>query len=191
MAKVHGMKTLPISGRLDGVVYRRTREGVVAARQPRKDLSKSRKKKVISAEQQTQRDRFKRANGYVRRVLSDPLARRAYEKLGDERNRRFDRLIASDYLTPPEIEHVELSAYHGKPGDLIRVLAFDDVEVVSVKVEISTAAKVLLEQGVATKEQGVWNYKATSNTGAHDYLVIKVTAEDRPANCTTRSVMYP
>ena len=190
MGKVISNQPFGLSGRVDGFVYRQTREGVVVARQPRpKAYAKDRRKPTKA--QAAQQMRFREANGYAQRVLADPLARRAYERLGEEQNRRYDRLIVSDFFTPPVIEHVELGGYHGRPGDLIRILAFDDVEVVSVKVEINTASGTPVEQGFAAKQQGVWNYSATVAPAPNETLVITVTARDRPDHATTAKFVYP
>lgn len=144
-----------------------------------------------SAAQLKQRQRFSRANEYSRSVLADPCHRMAYEALAKSLNRRMDRMVASDYLTPPEVRHIELSGYHGQPGDVIRVVAVDDVEVVSVHVELRTAADTILEQGAATPRHGVWNYSATIAPPPGEKLTITATAADRPGNKATASVAYP
>lgn len=190
MGKAPGNAAVKLSGRIDDFVYRQTQYGLVVARRPRGPLLPGDATEPTPA-QVTQQRRFADANLYARKVLADPLARRAYERLARERNRRYDRLVASDYLTPPEIEHVELSGYRGQPGDLIRVLAHDDVEVVAVEVQINTAAGALVEQGFATRAHGVWNYAATTAASGNDFLVVTVTAIDRPGNRTTQKVMYP
>jgi hypothetical protein len=190
MAKISGNAGIPLSGRVDGFVYRQTKVGVVVARQPRKEMFKARTKKTSVAQSST-RSRFKEASGYAKRVLQDPLVRRAYQRFAKERNRRFDRVPVSDFLSPPEIEHIDLSRYRGRPRDLIRILAFDDVQVVSVEVEIHTAAGVLVEKGVAKSAHDVWDYCATATTDPSTALVITVTAIDRPQHRTTQKVVYP
>lgn len=177
---------LNVSGRVDGWVYRQVQGQVVVARQPR---PKGKKAKPSPA-QAAQQLRFRMANEYVKRVLADPCRRRAYEQLAQERNRRADRLVASDYLTPPEVEHIDVTDYQGRRGGAIRVLAFDDVEVVSVKVALSTAAGVLLEQGFATKDHGVWVYTTTATATLGGTLTIRATATDRAENQATRTVSY-
>jgi hypothetical protein len=190
MAKISGNAGVPLSGRVDGFVYRQTSVGVVVARRPRKDPYKPRGKKTSDA-QLTTRTQFAQASQYAKKVLKDPLARRAYQRFAKVRNRRFDRVPVSDYLTPPEIEEIDLSAYQGRPRDVIRVLAFDDVQVVSVEVEIHTAAGVLVEKGEAKAAHDVWTYVASAAADLSTPLVITITAVDRPDNRTTKKVVYP
>jgi hypothetical protein len=189
MGKISGNAAGKLSGRIDDFVYRQTLHGVVVARRPRPRVSTRKPKK--SAAQATQQERFRCANLYAHHVLEDPLARRAYERLAKERQRRFDRLVVADYLTPPEIEHIELGGYHGRAREMIRVLAWDDVEVVSVQVQIHTTGGMLVEAGEARPVHGVWTYTATVDAPANDHLVITIAARDRPDNAVTQKVVYP
>src|SRR5581483_8258437 len=95
---------------------------------------------------------------------------------------RADKLVAADFLNPPVVEEIDASEYEGQPGGLIRVIATDDVEVVSVGVAIRTASGVLVEDGSATKLHGVWRYVATGAAPAGAPLVITATAKDRPGH---------
>jgi hypothetical protein len=189
MGKISGNAVGTLSGRVDDFVYRQTLHGVVVARRPRPKAAPRKQKK--SSAQKDQQERFSCANLYARHVLEDPLARRAYERLAKERNRRFDRMVAGDYLTPPVIEHIELAGYHGRAGEPIRVLAWDDVEVVSVEVQIHTTGGTLVEKGQARSVHGVWNYAASADAPANEYLIITVTARDRPDNAVSQKIVYP
>ena len=184
MAKAVFNSALSISGMVDGFVYRKVRGQVVVSGRPVRD------KDAPSAAQTKQRRRFAHANEYAKSVLADPCRRGAYEHLARLLNRRYDRLVASDFLTPPEVEHIELSEYHGQVGDVIRVLAFDDVEVVSVDVALHTAAGALVEKGRAAKEHGVWLYTATAAAPAGETLTITATARDRPGHPGVGSTTY-
>ena len=134
-----------------------------------------------SRAQQAQRDRFKEATWYARRVLADPCQLEAYQALGRQLKRRADKLVTSDFLTPPVVDRIDVSSYQGQAGDIIRVLATDDVEVVSVDVVVQ-AADVLIERGPAAKVHGVWCYTATTAAPAGAALTITATAKDRPGN---------
>jgi hypothetical protein len=135
-----------------------------------------------TAAQKSQRERFSAAMAYARTVLSDPCQLEAYEALGRRLNRRADKLVTSDYLTPPVVDRIDVSGYQGQSGGMIRVLATDDVEVVSVEVAIQAAGNAVLERGPAAKVHGVWCYTATMSAPAGLALTITATAKDRPGN---------
>jgi len=99
--------------------------------------------------------------------------------------------VTSDYLTPPEVRRIDLSGYRGQPGDFVRVIAVDDVEVVSVGVSIQSANGTVLEQGAARKIHGVWRYTATQAMPVDETMNITATAVDRPGNEASASVAYP
>ncbi len=174
-----------LSGTQGGLVYRNTGGQIVMARRPRPS------KRKPSAAQLQQRERFAAAGRYARKVLADPCQLRAYEALARERNRRADKLVASDFLTPPVVDAIDLSGYRGEPGGLIRVLATDDIEVVSVHVAVHTAAGVKLEEGLAGKLHGVWRYLTTAARPGSETLTITATATDRPGHHGTARIAYP
>lgn len=135
-----------------------------------------------SRAQQAQRDRFKQATWYARRVLADPCQLEAYQALGKQLNRRADELVTGDFLTPPVVDRIDVSSYQGQPGGVIRVLATDDIEVVSVDVTVQAAGDVLIERGPAAKVHGVWCYTAIASAPVGAALTIIATAKDRPGN---------
>lgn len=134
-----------------------------------------------SRAQQAQRDRFKEATWYAKRVLADPCQLEAYQALGKQLNRRADKLVTGDFLTPPVVDRIDVSNYQGGAGGVIRILATDDIEVVSVDVTVQ-AAGLLIERGPAAKVHGVWCYTATTSVPAGAALTITATAKDRPGN---------
>lgn len=174
-----------VSGLADGWVYRRVNSQTIAAGRPKPATSKP------TAAQLAQRDRFVRAAEYATETLGDPCQRRVYQALAKERNRRADKLLTSDYLTPPVVEHIEVSGYRGQPGGLIRVIATDDIEVVAVHVAIQTGAGAVVEQGAAGKIHGVWVYRATTVAPDGEALKITGTAKDRPGHVGEATVSYP
>jgi hypothetical protein len=171
-----------VSGRMDNWVYRRVNDHTVIARRP------AASKRKATAAQKSHRERFRLAGEYVMRVLSDPCQRRAYEALAAKQNRRADKLVMSDFLTPPTIDLIELTSYRRRPGDVIRVLAADDVAVVSVHVTIETSSGDPIEEGAAREVHGVWIYTATVMTSVHQALRITASATDRPGNVGSATV---
>ena len=125
--------------------------------------------------------------GYAKRVLADPLQRELYQQLGAARKQPPNALLISNFLHPPTVDRIELVGYRGQPGDPIKVLATDDIEVVSVTVAIRAAGGAPVETGPATKVHGVWVYTATTRAPEGRSLVIEATATDRPGNKATQT----
>ncbi len=88
----------------------------------------------------------------------------------------------ADFLHPPEIVEVDVSAYSGKAGETIRARVQDDVKVKEVKVVIASDQDQLIEQGAATPGDGLWwNYTTTINATSGNVKVI-VHAWDLPGH---------
>jgi hypothetical protein len=89
----------------------------------------------------------------------------------------------------PKITAVDLSGYTGKPGEMIRMEAVDDFEVVSVSLVVARLDGTLIENGAAaaTGAGNVWVYTTTAAAPAGQTLLVHVTAADRPGNQTTHS----
>jgi hypothetical protein len=165
-----------LSGATGGLVFRHINDKTVASRRAAPGSN------TPSPAQSAQRERFRQAAAYARNVLADTCQKRVYAALARERGRRVDKLVESDFLTPPWIEAIEPADYRGRAGAAIRVLAFDDVEVVAVSVAILTAEDRLLEEGAAEKVHGVWVYRTTTDAPAGAALTVTATARDRPGN---------
>lgn len=162
-----------VSGKIDGWVYRNLNGRVVAHayHPPEKDEP--------SAAQLDHRERFRAAQAYAAEILAHPLRRAVYLKLGAERKRPINALLVSNFLTPPEIETIELADYTGRAGQRIEVLATDLVAVAGVTVEIRTKDGTVIESGPATDEHGVWTYRTTKNVPAKSDWEVEVTARNR------------
>lgn len=176
-----------LSGTQGGLVYRNVGGQTVIARRPDQPT----RKRKPSAAQLAQRERFAAAGRYARSVLADPYQRREYERLAAASHRRIDKLVESDFLTPPVVEEINLAEYTGGSGDVIRVFATDDVEVVSVDVALHTAAGARLEAGRAVKIHGVWVYTTTTAAPSQQRLIISATAKDRPGHEGVSAASYP
>jgi hypothetical protein len=174
-----------VSGLMDDVMYRQLGGQIIMQGAPRQ------RRDAKTPAQLARRERFAAAIRYAQTVLADPYQREHYTDLAKERGRRADKLLTSDFLTSPEVRRIDLAAYHGRPGDLIRIIAVDDIEVVSVDIALHTAAGALLEQGSARKIHGVWLYTATAAAPAGERVTCTVTARDRPGNETTGTAVYP
>jgi hypothetical protein len=176
MAKVAFNSSLRgLSGAIDNWVFRQVNDQTVISPRHKGPA------RAPSPAQIAQRDRFRRAQEYARKILADPCHRRVYDALAAGAKRRAAKLLESDFLTPPVVEAIELYGYSGRPGDVIRVIATDDVEVVSVNVALRDADEIL-EEGPAARVHGVWVYPATTAAPVDRPLTIEAVATDRPGN---------
>jgi len=125
------------------------------------------------------RQRFRDAQIYAKKILADPLLSLRYRELAVERGCPANAILIGNFLTPPVIEQVDLSAYRGVAGDAIRVLAKDAVEVVGVTVAVRDADAALLETGSATKDHDLWIYRSTTAIADAASVLIEVTAQNR------------
>src|SRR5687768_7801219 len=89
-------------------------------------------KRRRTAKQKKQNASFRAGSLYATSVLRDPLQMRVYQRLARERQLSPNSLLIQNFSKPPVIETVDFTKYAGKAGGLIRILAFDAVEVASV-----------------------------------------------------------
>lgn len=165
-----------LSGRIGNLVFRQQGEGTVVASYPTG-------KRTFSRAQSDRQRRFRAASAYAREVLADPLQREVYQALARLRKKPVNAILVSDYLTPPTVDRIDLSAYHGGGGELIRVIASDDIEVTEVRIAIRDAAGAALEEGAAVRRHGIWVFQTATSPSAPPRTV-EVVAIDRPGNRT-------
>jgi hypothetical protein len=160
------------------LVFRQTATGTVIQSPPRVSGK-------VSELQRAQRRRFQHAVLYAGAAVSDPETGPVYAAKSGEG--RTPRIVAiADYLRAPDIERVDVSGYHGQPGDVIRIEATDDVMVKEVKVVITRVDGVPVEEGFAVPEATGYEWTYTAVT-VNDSLAgdrIEVYASDLPGNIT-------
>src|SRR4051812_41178658 len=144
-----------LTGKLGGVVFRKHQGETVAQLLPQQSNRKR------SEAQLARQLRFQEAAHYAKSILSEPLQQKVYQALGAARNRPPNTILISNFLNPPTVDLIEISGYQGRRGDRIKVLATDDVEVVSVTIAIRDQAGAVVESAPAGKNHGVWIYIAT------------------------------
>jgi hypothetical protein len=160
------------------LVFRQTATGTVVQSPPRTSGE-------TSDAQRAQRKRFQRAVLYAGAVVSDTAAGAVYAaKAGKGRTARI--VAIADYLHAPDIERIDVSGYHGQPGDTIRIEATDDVAVNAVKVVIINSDGKPVEEGFAVREATgyEWTYVATTVNDSLAGDRIEVYASDLPGNIT-------
>lgn len=168
-----------IQGQIGDLVFKRLQDRNLVARKP--DLAG----REPTPGQAAHRDRFRQATRYAKSVWTDPVRKAAYQALTPSRKLHVFQLCVADYLNPPEIHATDLSAYTGGVNQPIRIVARDDVEVVSVRVRITGPGETLIEEGEAVRQaEDAWVYTTTAMAPAGQVLTVTVTATDRPGNQT-------
>ena len=140
-----------------------------------------------SGAQLERRSRFADAQAYAKVVFADPMQREHYRQLGRERKCPSNAMVVANFLTPPVIEQVNLDGFQDRVGDLIRVLAHDAIEVVSVTLVVRGADAAEIGRGAASKEHGIWNHRcspALAGRGAR----VEVSAENRVGGNATQTI---
>jgi hypothetical protein len=123
---------------------------------------------------------FQEALAYARGARHHP----EYRKTARQRRASAMQVATADFLHAPEIHRIDLEDYHGRPGDLIRIHASDDVAVTSLGILIVDSANHLIEMGMARHEGGdTWIYRATRQAPGEHVRVI-VDAADLPGHLT-------
>ena len=141
-----------------------------------------------SQKQKDQQQKFQRAVLYAKAVLNDPEQKELYEADADQAHGVSTYNVAvADLLNAPKIEKIDLSAYTGKKGDIIKITATDDFKVASVTVRIENADGILVEEGSALDSGFEWLYTAVSNNEDLSGDKITIKATDNPANLTEKS----
>ncbi|MDR3268468.1 MAG: hypothetical protein LBT83_05320 [Tannerella sp.] len=142
-----------------------------------------------SEAQRAQRRKFQRAVLYGKSVLATPEMLEVYAPAAAKKGRIPFNVAVADFLHAPDIELIDLSGYHGMPGDVIRVEAMDDFAVKEVKVVITNADGSLVEEGFATPGAVgyEWTYHATAENPDLAGDRIEVFASDMPGNITAKT----
>jgi hypothetical protein len=183
MAKQKGnVVTHGTSGKVGNLlVFRQTAGGTVVQSVPRMSGK-------VSEAQLAHRRKFQRAVLYSRSIASDPALEAAYAakaKPGQEAR----HVAVADFFHAPDIDVIDVSAYHGQPGDVIRIEVTDDFAVREVKVVITNADGSPVEEGYAQQEAVgyEWTYKATATNNSPDGDRIEIYASDTPGNISLKT----
>jgi hypothetical protein len=129
---------------------------------------------------------MREASAYAEFNKENPIyIAKARGKKGKQRQPK--NVAMADWLHPPQILEINLERWRGCPGDVIRVLAVDNVQVAGVRVEIMDEAGALLETGEATLAVSQrWEYAFQyPHSGP---LTVTVYASDLPGHVTQESV---
>jgi hypothetical protein len=168
-------KAIHLAGRAGNLIFRRRGNKTIVASCP-----KRRKYPLSPAAEKVQKN-FVQASAYAKAAQQDPVLREIYQ---DEKGMNTYRWAMKDALNKPEITRIDATAYKGRPGDLIRVSAHDDFNVVCVLLTIHEASGKLIETGNALpSENGEdWLYTATAHNKKLSGCIIRAAAFDLPEN---------
>lgn len=184
MAKVnHDALARGFSGMIGGMlVFRRVGDETIVQMAPKH-------RGQWSEAQKHQRGRFQQAITYARIQMADPQAKEAYAfATATRKNLTAYNIALSDFLHAPEIIAIDCAAYHGEPGNSIRIRATDDFCVSEVWVTILNANGAMLESGPAHLQPNrmEWLYRASvANVTLRESRIV-VKARDLPGNETVR-----
>lgn len=94
-------------------------------------------------------------------------------------------LALADWLSPPRVLEIDVDAWTGEPGQLIRVKARDNVLVASVTVAIRDPRGRILEAGQAVQSPDGgpwWHYTTRSRIALEPFPVVEAAARDLPGH---------
>ena len=165
-----------VSGQLGDLVFRELRGETIASRKPSGNAAPS-------VDQVAHRERFKLAAAYGKSVMADDTVRALYEEAAKTKNMPVFALTVADYFNAPIITNIDLSAYRGYTGDVIKIYAADDFGVESVHVTLTNPdTNAPIENGAAVESapgSGLWLYTATVTVPTPN-VKFDVVAADRP-----------
>lgn len=133
--------------------------------------------RTFSEAQKEVHENFREATAYAKTVKTDE----AYVSKAEGTPQSPYNVAVADWFHAPEILELDVSAWNGTVGQVIRVKAIDDVQVTQVNVVITDSAGAVLEQGQAAQAAGLWwNYTTTAT--APDGPRVVATARDLPGH---------
>lgn len=122
-------------------------------------------------------DSFREAAAYGLSAQRNPL----YIQKAQGTARSAYNTAMADWFHVPEVLEIDLSAWSGQAGQVIRIKAIDDVQVVKVTVTIRDQQNALLEQGAAAAADGLW-WEYTTTAAATGSPKVQVSAQDIPGH---------
>jgi hypothetical protein len=155
------------------LVLKRTRNGAtILAKKP--EFPKNRK---FSPAQREHQRRFRRAVAYAKTAQMNPI----YVARGKKQKQPAYNVALADAMHPPRVVEIDVSGYHGRADEVIRVQAEDDVKVTRVHVTLYDARNRVIEEGEALSDRtGKWWTYTTQTTG--NGIRVKAVAYDLAEN---------
>jgi len=165
-----------LHGKVGGLVFKKYQDRTIVS-------EKAQPKQPNTPAQQATKQNFRLAALYGKTVMANPEAKAGYAAAAAAKKVPVFSLMVADFLNPPVVDEIDLSAYTGKAGDVIKVRAHDEYRVTGVQVLVRDNNGATLEQGAAqAATDGSWQYAATVNLAADQHVVIEVDATDLPGH---------
>lgn len=170
MAQTKNIVIHGLSGKFgDDIVFRQYGDKTIATKSPGKYPPPT-------DAQQQHRSRFQQACFYWKGIKNNQQVLDNYKAAAGEGQTAYNIALA-DFLQGPDIEEIDVSAYTGKPGQIIRIKATDDFKVIAVNVSICNADGTLVEEGASAEgDNGYWIYETQATNDSLDGDKITVTA---------------
>lgn len=172
-----------IHGHVGTMLFRRWEDQEVVGKVP------DRTHVQASANQLAQQDKFRLAVIYGRASLADPDTKQLYSARASSRHVPVFALMVADFLNPPMVDTIDLSAYTGKVAETIRTRVSDDFDVKGVSVKITAQNGTVIEQGAAVKGADglTWSYTTTQALSEGQAVSITVSVTDLPGNVSSKT----
>ncbi|MCX6306486.1 MAG: hypothetical protein NT040_16100 [Bacteroidetes bacterium] len=149
--------------------------------------------RVWSPLQIVQQNRFASAKEYARMAISDPELNAFYAaKARRKHGLGAWHLAISDYCHPPKISSAYFQNFKGKPGDEVRIMAFDDFQLTEVRVSFAHATGIFEEGSAQLINFGTdWLYRMKSSVVCSPGLTVTIQARGLPGNVTAVTLEWP
>ena len=184
MARTINALTMGLAGNVRGLglTFRRSRSGGIHVM-----TTPQASTKPPTAAQQATRDQFREAAAAGREAVKDPATKAFYQQFVDDSTPSAYAAAMQDRLIAPTIKEVHFDEYLGKPGDQIRITAFDNFGVARVTVLIQNPDQSVVEEGDAVRSPGTldWIYTATADNESLGGDVVTIHAFDHAGNNIT------
>ncbi len=131
----------------------------------------------LSISQKLHQDSFREAASYAQIAQSNPV----YIQKAVGTPRSAYNLAMADWFHMPEVLEIDLSAWVGQAGQIIHIMAMDDMRVIKVTVTITGENNAIHEQGQAAQVDGLW-WQYTTTSAAVGSPKVLVAAQDLPGH---------
>ena len=152
-------------------------------------LAKQRSKRDPTEKQIAHRERLSLAAEYGRKAIQDPALKEMYANRAKKGVSVF-RTAANDFLQMPFISDVDMSEYHGNPGDGIRISAGDKIGLREVRAKLLAPDGNLVESGPCVRDLPTTRYIYTATVQISDTtgMSVAVTIRDIPGNVVEKLI---
>ena len=173
-----------LSGKIGKIIFRTYRGKTYASSRPRK-------RKKQSEQQRSNREKFKLATQYAKRMMNDADMKAYYKKIAEQLALPNAYTAAiTDYMRKPQITEVDTKRYTAKPGSITISAGKKNFKLDAVNVIISSPDNQVIEVGSAGYEgEGQWVFRTMlSSPYPYTSFSVLVTATDRLGTSTQQIV---